>query len=571
MRPGCRPSALPPAARRLRTLLLVVVLTAVALLTVAAVASARGPAPASWTYLALVALATLGSDATSIELRIGHHLESYTWAEVNVVVGLALLDPWHLVLTSVCILVACLTTRWPLTKAAYNAAVHAIGLALAALVTCAVTDPSWQRPLLSGLALAAGAATFSAWNVVSVKAAIALSQELPFLTVLRRNARMVLVVGVGNLGVALSGLALGRDSVEVLLALPVVLGLAHVGYRSHLRVLEERQVWQHLEATSREMGGLDEQQIAGVAVVRAATLLQADLVEVCLYGDVRDAVHVGDAGGRREVVLEQRQPAGRSVTTERPPVRTPGGAGAQETCVVVPLHGRQQQLGALRVCFRGRVELSGREQQLLTTYAHALSANLDNARLYRVLQEQAARHEQAALHDGLTGLANRALLRTRVAERTAQGSPFALLLLDLDRFKQVNDAHGHAAGDALLREVAERMRHVVAPGGTVARLGGDEFAVLVDAADAEAAGARLAAEIARPVDLGSAVLHTAASVGLAAFPADGRGLEALLEHADRAMYRAKHASRTSGPTYDPFPEPAGRRRDVPAPAVPRQA
>ena len=570
-RPGARP-ALPPAARRLRTLLLVVALAAAALLVGAAVATAQGPAPASWAFLALVALATLGSDATLIDLRIGHHVESYTWAEVNFVVGLALLAPRHLVLTSVCILLACLVTRWPLTKAVYNTAVHAIGLALAAVVTHAIADPAWDRPLASGLALAAGAATFSAWNVVSVKAAIALSQELPFLTVLRRNAGMVLVVGVGNLAVALCGLALGRYSLDVLLALPVVLVVVHVGYRSHLRVLEERQVWQHLEATSREMGGLDEQQIAEVAVVRAATLLQADEVEVCLHGDVRDAVHVGDAGGRREVVLEQRQRADRfSITTEHPLVPTPDGLDAQETCVVVPLHGRQQQIGALRVRFHGRVDLSGREQQLLTTYAHALSANLDNARLYRALQEQAARHEQAALHDGLTGLANRALLRDRVAVRSAQGSPFALLLLDLDRFKQVNDGHGHAAGDALLREVADRMRLVVGAEGTVARLGGDEFAVLVDAARAPQAAARLAEEIARPVDLGSVVLHTAASVGLALAPQDGGDLEELLEHADREMYRAKHATRAGGAAYDPFPEPAGRRRDVPAPAVLREA
>ena len=561
---------LSPAARRLRTLLLVVGLAASVLLLAAAVASAQGSAPASWAFLALVALATLASDATLIDLRIGHHVESYTWAEVNVVVGLALLAPRHLVLTSACILLACLVTRWPLTKAAYNTAVHAIGLALAAVVTHAIADPGWDRPVASGLALAAGAATFSVWNVVSVKAAIALSQGLPFRTVLRRNAGMVLVVGLGNLAVALCCLALGRYSLDVLLALPVVLGVVHVGYRSHLRVLEERQVWQHLEATSREMGGLDEQQIAEVAVVRAATLLQADEVELCLHGDLRDAVHVGDAGGRREVVLEQRQRADRfSITTERPLVPTPDGLDAQETCVVVPLHGRQQQIGALRVRFSGRVDLSGREQQLLTTYAHALSANLDNARLYRALQEQAARHEQAALHDGLTGLANRALLRERVAERTAQGGSFALLLLDLDRFKQVNDGHGHAAGDALLREVADRMRRVVGPDGTVARLGGDEFGVLVDAAGALQTAARLAEAIAVPIDLGSVVLHTAASVGLAVAPEDGGDLEELLERADREMYRAKHAR--AGAAYDPFPEPAGRRRDVPAPAVPGAA
>ena len=554
------------AARQLRTLIQVVVVAALVLLAAAATASAHGPAPASWAYLALVALATLGSDLTLIDLRIGHHLESYTWAEANVVVGLALLEPRHLVLTSVCILLACLVTRWPLHKAVYNTAVHTVGLALAAVVTHAVTTPSWDRPVLSGVALALGAATFSAWNVVSVKAAIALSQELPFRTVLRTNAGMMVLVGTGNVAVALTGLALGRFSAEVLLALPVLLGMVYVGYRSHLRVLEERQVWQHLEATSREMGGLDEQQIAEVAVVRAATLLQADEVEVCLHGGLRDEVHVGDATGRSAVLLETRQRADHfSLTTERPLVPGEDGLTAEQTCVVVPLRGRSEQIGALRVRFRGRVELSGREQQLLTTYAHALSASLDNARLFRALQEQAARHEQAALHDGLTGLANRTLLRQQLAERVASpGTGFSLLLLDLDRFKQVNDVHGHAAGDALLREVAERMRRVVGTRGLAARLGGDEFAVLVAEADAAAIGEALRREIAEPVVLGAVVLRTAASIGTATWPQDGGDLEQLLEHADRAMYRAKHAARLSGVAFDPFPEPRhGRRRDEP--------
>ena len=544
----------PPAsaqARRLRLLVRSVVGSAALLLVVAAVLSARGGAPESLTFLALVAAATLGSDATLIDLRIGSQTESYTWAEVTVVVGLALLAPWHLVLLSLCIGVACAATGWSPVKTAYNTAVWAVGLTLAAGVTHAVGAPGWERPVQSAVALTAGAACFSTWNVLSVKAAIALSQGRPFGEVLRRNVGMMLLVWSGNVVLALSVLALGNYSSKVLLAVPAVLAVVYVGYRGHLRVLQEREVWQHLEATSREMGGLDEQQIAEVAVVRAATLLDADEVELCLHGPGGgpDEVHVGDAAGRRAVRSEPRQRAERfAVTTDRPLHGSPAGPDGEQTCVVVPLLGRQQQIGALRVRFRARVELSRREQQLLTTYAHALSGSLDNARLYAAVQEQAARHEQAALHDPLTGLANRTLFqRTARARLARSGASIAVLVIDLDRFKQVNDVHGHGAGDQLLCHVAEVLLGAVRPGDLVARLGGDEFAVLLeDAAGAEVTAQRLHQLLGEPVQLQGCTVTVGASIGVACSPGDASSLEELLAHADAAMYRAKQVGRAPG-------------------------
>lgn len=155
-----------------------------------------------------------------------------------------------------------------------------------------------------------------------------------------------------------------------------------------------------------------------------------------------------------------------------------------------------------------------------------------------------------ARHDLLTGLPNRAQLCEALDSRlpcTGRGEELAVLCLDLDRFKAVNDTLGHAAGDALLRQVAERLRHHTRDTDTVARLGGDEFAVL-QVGTAQPAGAtvlarRLIAALAEPFDLDGQQVHIGTSVGVAVAPFDGDTPEQLLKCADLALYRAKAAGR----------------------------
>ncbi|GAA2613213.1 hypothetical protein GCM10010399_50070 [Dactylosporangium fulvum] len=152
-------------------------------------------------------------------------------------------------------------------------------------------------------------------------------------------------------------------------------------------------------------------------------------------------------------------------------------------------------------------------------------------------------HHRAS-HDGLTGLANRALLRERIARarpNAVRGLHVAMLLIDLDGFKQVNDAHGHAAGDYLLTVVAERLKAGVRADDTVARLGGDEFAVLLDGmdhADVDAVAERLLADLQAPTEFNGTVLVPRASVGVSLW--DGEvSIDALMHDADVAMYAAK--------------------------------
>ncbi len=163
-----------------------------------------------------------------------------------------------------------------------------------------------------------------------------------------------------------------------------------------------------------------------------------------------------------------------------------------------------------------------------------------------------AESRRQARSDDLTGLTNRRgfheVARRRV-ERSADGQdglPFALVLLDLDRFKEVNDSLGHLAGDRLLVVTAERLAaNLPSSRDTLARLGGDEFAMLLDEADADAALAatrRFAAALAEPVEIDGVRLQVEASIGIALYPGHGTELDLLLEHADVAMYAAKSAS-----------------------------
>ncbi len=173
----------------------------------------------------------------------------------------------------------------------------------------------------------------------------------------------------------------------------------------------------------------------------------------------------------------------------------------------------------------------------------------------RVRAEEALRHQ--ARHDALTGLPNRALLHERMAAALGEAPdaprPLALLLLDLDGFKEVNDTFGHERGDTLLRQVTERLRGAVRGDDTVARLGGDEFAVLLPGADA-AGAARVTADIRAaldtPLHIEGQALQVGASVGIALCPAHGADGTTLLRRADVAMYTAKRG-RTGHATYDP--------------------
>jgi len=164
--------------------------------------------------------------------------------------------------------------------------------------------------------------------------------------------------------------------------------------------------------------------------------------------------------------------------------------------------------------------------------------------------EASRRIEQLSHTDALTGLSNRRLLTDRIefaiAMAQRDGTSFALMFLDLDRFKHINDSLGHAFGDRVLVDVAERIKACLRQVDTVARLGGDEFVMLVhqaEVAGAEATARRVIEAMALPFTLGGLSFTVTCSIGIARFPDDGASMDELLRHADKAMYGVKEAGR----------------------------
>jgi len=204
-----------------------------------------------------------------------------------------------------------------------------------------------------------------------------------------------------------------------------------------------------------------------------------------------------------------------------------------------------------------RREVHDGSDALLTIYA---------IRDLRARMAQERRITHLARNDSLTGLPNRASFLEWLSRQTSDGATqdrVVLVAIDLDRFKEVNDIHGHAAGDLLLVRIAERMKAAIRPGEFIARLGGDEFVAMMPVSKREDAlelTDRLRLAITEPVDLGHAEVACGMSAGLAVWPDDTADISALINNADLAMYRAKAALMTDVCFYEEEMDEAVRNR-----------
>jgi diguanylate cyclase (GGDEF)-like protein/PAS domain S-box-containing protein len=234
---------------------------------------------------------------------------------------------------------------------------------------------------------------------------------------------------------------------------------------------------------------------------------------------------------------------------------TPAGKTGVRAAVAVPLLHEGRLLGSLSVnTYDPARKFSAEDAEVLELLAGHASAVLAN--LERTVELAEANHElrqardeaqRQALHDGLTGLPNRTLLRDRlqqailVDDRDKTG--VALLIMDLDRFKDVNDTLGHHTGDELLQQVGVRLRSALRASDTVARMGGDEFAVVLPMAGHADVASRVAQTLVlaleQPFTLAGHAVSIGASIGIALYPEHGTDVKTLLRHADVAMYVAK--------------------------------
>ncbi|MEV4198698.1 bifunctional diguanylate cyclase/phosphodiesterase [Micromonospora globbae] len=419
------------------------------------------------------------------------------------------------------------------------AASLATASALAVVVTTAL-----GRPLLADLtpglaaALAAGAVTYLLTTAWLSGMTIALRHGVPVGPSVFAALRGKLPMFVGNVAVGLVVVALLRIDPRWLLLLPPPLWLLQQTYRHRLRTDQERRTWRTFAEATAALNQLDERAVASAAVSGALTLFHAELVDVdVVRGDGRWRRYRGDAAGG----LVDRE------------IAEPGDAEPDEHELVRPLAVGATPVGRLRVRFPRTAPPTGRERDALAAYSDALAAALHDAATHRELRLVAARSSYEAVHDPLTGLVNRAAMLSKGDQALRQlphDHPVALLLLDIDQFKEVNDTLGHAAGDQLLRLTANRLGALTRPGDLLGRLGGDEFALLLtsvpvigDRAAPTAYAMRQAREIAErlaaPTEVAGVRMSVEVSVGVVVADAGTADLTELLRRADIAMYQAK--------------------------------
>jgi diguanylate cyclase (GGDEF)-like protein len=245
------------------------------------------------------------------------------------------------------------------------------------------------------------------------------------------------------------------------------------------------------------------------------------------------------------LVLDDALDPGRPIVVGADLAEAPGSVSA-------PVHIHGAPAGALVAAPADGAPLPVTGRALLQSFAEHASLALADARTLEAMQE--------AFRDPLTGLANRRLLLDRLDQalrrhHEGHAGP-TVLFVDLDRFKSVNDTLGHAAGDVLLRDVADRIGAAIVPGATAARFGGDEFAVLLPDDDAQAAAVlagRILAALRAPFVVWGKTQHVGATIGIAhgGELCPGEGADELLSHADVAMYRGKAAGGGRVTTYDP--------------------
>lgn len=298
--------------------------------------------------------------------------------------------------------------------------------------------------------------------------------------------------------------------------------------------------WRQLEQLSPELvGQLDERAILRIALADSSTLLRAQVTQVLLHART----------GADAVVATRRAQGSEDVEIKS--VRSDGDiltAGGGELAISLP--GPGPEIGRLTV--QGGAARDRRTRRRLAHgLAHLIASSVAAERIYdrqRTLTDELYR---AAMRDDITELGNRTLLHERgsqqLARSMAQQKSAALLFIDLDDFKRINDTLGHHAGDRLLAEVGVRIRSQIRSTDLAVRLGGDEFIVLAGELasphDAELLADRLLSAIADPIRLDGIELQLSGSLGIAVHGDDADSLDGLIAVADQAMYQAKGAGR----------------------------
>jgi len=508
----------------------------------------------------LLALLTAASEVCVVHIHYHREAHSVTVRDVVVVLALVSVTPRELVLSQVVggAIALTLHRRQGAMKLFFNLSLFALDSALTAWLFRLLLQGHDPSTPFAWVACLATVMLTTALATLTVVVAMSLAEGRSRLSRWMPMASFGVAGGFANASLGMAAAMLGvHDPRAALLLLPpgAVLFAAYRAYTGE-RNRKER-VEQLYRSTHDLQRARDLASGAAMVVRHAAEMFRADVVELTLFAldnegtplrarlrdgrleplqscpeAVADAVCMTVVAGEGNLLVTKRGDH---------PLRSLLHARGMNDAVGTVLTGESGVFGTLVAGSRlGDVSTFDRgDMQLMRTLASHASLTLENRRL-----EQQLKHQ--AFHDDLTRLANRALLTNRIEHalnRRANDESVAVLYLDLDDFKLVNDGLGHSAGDRLLVAVAERLRACLRPFDTAARLGGDEFAVLIEdahsAQDAVRVAQRIEEALATPVPLDSHDVAVRASIGVVWAGTTRADAEELLRNADIAMYRAK--------------------------------
>ncbi len=541
------------------------------------------PAPVSHVHIPWWALA-LAFAATEISVvHVHFRRSSHTLAlgELPLVVGLLFCKPGGVMLAWVAgaALVLMFTPGRVAVRVAFNLAQLAVTAGIARTVFHAVTrDGAGLGPHVWIAATLAVLLAVTA-SVLLVNAAMWLSGDRI------EPGKLALIVGMSicvaaintSLGLALATVVETDPRAVVLLIVPVL--AVFLAYRAHLAERRQTTNLAFLYEAGRALSGASE-VAAGVAGLLTLALenFRGEVAEVCLFpaDGEGEASRISVGGPRGLAVMEpldepvarelselmDRNSAARLVTLEEVGSALAGHLRRHgvQNAMIAPLPGTRRMTGTVMVADRSGLGGSfGRSEiTLFDTLAHQTGATLGQDRMMTKvdeLKELQVELERQAFHDPLTGLANRLLFMNRVdfvlKRRTGNA---AVIYIDLDNFKPINDTLGHEAGDAVLVGAAERLMGSLRPSDTAARLGGDEFAVLlVDIPEEHIAvvADRIVGNLTRPLEVNGEELTVGASLGVASAKSGTLDADALVRNADVAMYVAKHGGKGRLSVFEP--------------------
>ena len=510
-----------------------------------------------WSAVAavLVAVGFLAAELTVVHVRLGREAYAFSLMEFPLVLGLFFVRPDLVILCRLAgTAVAFVWRRKAAQKALFNCALFALEASVAVAIWHAVADHGDRLTPLAWLAtgLAVVVTSLLGSTMVSLVITIATGQ---------RPRSLDEVFSLGQLG-DLANASFALVAVYILSVdwragwlLGVVTAVIVFAYRSSERARARSeslaQVNRFTELVGRERDLDAVVRTVMREVQKAFEVGTVQLRFVGVDGDVHDWVLTGEVAEARPATLVdllRRDHADEAVLVPRRAAVGPEGSALREAgvrdCLMVPMRHEADAVGNLLVAdMLGDVEtFTAADVGRLRALGNHAAVAIENALRARLIAQQAEEREHRAMHDELTGLANRRLfgvnLAAVLAERTA-----AVLLLDLDRFKDVNDTLGHHTGDRLLALVADRLRSVVLEGAVVARFGGDEFAVMLPGATDETARASAGLvrdALTRPFDLDGIAVAVDASVGVVVGSPGDDGVN-LVRRADLAMYAAKQS------------------------------